>query len=184
MPAEPLIFLKPPSAIVGPGAPIVYPTGQSELVHHEGELAVVMGRRAHRVNRADAQDYVFGYSLLNDVTARDLQRRDVQFTRGKGFDTFAPLSSHVNTDFLPSEQRLTVHVNGELRQQGRLSDMIFPVDVLVEYISRFMTLLPGDVIATGTPSGVGPLLPGDEVVVAVEGLTSLCNPVIEGEPWP
>ncbi len=179
VPAEPLMFLKPPSALVGHEGPIKYPTGLTELVHHEGELAVVIGRRTRRVSAQDAADHILGYTLMNDVTARDLQRKDVQFTRGKGLDTFAPLGPWLDTDFRPADQRLTVTVNGQLRQDGRLSDMIFDVPTLVAYVSRHMTLEQGDVIATGTPAGVGPLLPGDVVEVSCEGLGTLRNTVVE-----
>ncbi len=178
VPAEPLLFLKPSSALIADSEAIVYPTGQTELVHHEGELAVVIGQRARHIDPADVYDHVLGFTLLNDVTARDLQRRDVQFTRGKGFDTFCPLGPWIDTDFRPADQRLTVVVNGALRQQGRLSQMIFGVPDLIARISRVMTLLPGDVIATGTPSGVGPLVPGDEVTVDIEGLGTLSNKVV------
>jgi 2-keto-4-pentenoate hydratase/2-oxohepta-3-ene-1,7-dioic acid hydratase in catechol pathway len=178
VPAEPLLFLKPPSAVIAHGEAIVFPTGQSELVHHEGELAVVIGRRGRHVPAARAHEHVLGYTLMNDVTARDLQRKDVQFTRGKGFDTFAPLGPWLDTDFAPAAQRLTVTVDGALRQDGRLDAMVFPVPELIEYISRVMTLEPGDVIATGTPAGVGPLRPGDRVSVTLEGLGTLTNPVV------
>ena len=178
VPGEPLLFLKPPSALLGAGGAIEYPVGQSELVHHEGELAAIIGTPARHVDAATALDHVAGYTLMNDVTARDLQRRDSQFTRGKGFDTFAPLGPWLDTDFRPAAQGLTVRVNGELRQDGRLSQMIFGVGEVIAYVSRVMTLMPGDVIATGTPSGVGPLVPGDEVSVTIEGLGTLANPVV------
>ncbi|MCB9729009.1 MAG: fumarylacetoacetate hydrolase family protein [Deltaproteobacteria bacterium] len=178
VPSEPLLFLKPPSALIGDGGEVVFPTGQSELVHHEGELAVVIGRRTRHVPPERAREHIFGYTVFNDVTARDLQRKDVQFTRGKGFDTFAPMGPWVDTDFQPADQILSVKVNGELRQRSPLSLMIFPVEVLVSYISRVMTLEQGDVIATGTPEGVGPLLPGDEVTVEIEGLGLLSNRVV------
>jgi len=180
VPAEPLLFLKPPSAVIGEGAPIVYPCGQTELVHHEGELAVVIGSKARHLTREQVSGAIFGYTLINDVTARDLQRRDVQFTRGKGFDTFAPMGPWVDTDFEPMGQLITTTVNGELRQEGRLSDMIFSVTDLLVAISRVMTLEPGDVIATGTPSGVDALEPGDVVVVEIEGLGRLTNRVEAG----
>ncbi len=181
VPQEPLLFLKPPSALVGPGAPIVYPRGESELVHHEGELAVVIGRRARRVSEADAADHIFGYTTFNDVTARDLQRKDVQFTRGKSFDTFGPMGPWIDTDFTPADQRVVVRVSGEVRQDGHLGQMVFRPHFLVAYITRVMTLEPGDVIATGTPAGVGPLVPGDRVEVRIDGLGALSNPVVEPE---
>lgn len=178
VPREPLLFLKPPSCLVADGEAVVYPRGESELVHHEGELALVIGREARHVGEAAAAAYIAGYTVMNDVTARDLQRRDVQFTRAKSFDTFGPLGPWVDTDFVPAAQRLTVRVNGELRQDGRLDQMVFQPAVLVAYVSRIMTLAPGDVITTGTPAGVGPLVPGDRVVVEIEGLGRLENPVL------
>jgi len=177
VPKEPLLFLKPPSCLVGHGDTIAYPDGHSELVHHEGELAMIIGQRAKNVSESDLDRYVLGYTLLNDVTARDLQRRDVQFTRGKGFDTFGPCGPWIDTDFQPGEQTLTVRVNGELRQQGNLSDMIFSPANLLARISQIMTLEPGDIISTGTPAGVGPLVPGDLVQVSIEGLGTLENHV-------
>ncbi|MCA9515453.1 MAG: fumarylacetoacetate hydrolase family protein [Myxococcales bacterium] len=180
VPKEPLLFLKPPSCLVAHGDDVVYPEGESELVHHEGELALVIGRRARHVSEADAAAHILGYTIMNDVTARDLQRRDVQFTRAKSFDTFGPLGPWLDTDFVPASQRLTVHVNGELRQDGRVDQMVFQPAMLVAYVSRIMTLEPGDVITTGTPAGVGPLVPGDRVVVAIEGLGELENGVVGG----
>ena len=181
VPDEPLIFLKPPSAVIGAGDPILYPVGQTEVVHHEGELGVVIGRRARHLTRERASEAVFGYTLINDVTARDLERRDVQFTRGKGFDTFAPVGPWVDTDFEPDDQRLSVTVNGHIRQQGTLGQMIFDVYDLLVAMSRVMTLEPGDIIATGTPAGVDVLNPGDAVTVTIEGLGSLTNPVEAGQ---
>jgi 2-keto-4-pentenoate hydratase/2-oxohepta-3-ene-1,7-dioic acid hydratase in catechol pathway len=181
VPQEPLLFLKPPSCLVGPNVSIVIPDSQTQLVHHEGELAIVMGRRAKHVTVAKADAYVLGYTLMNDVTARDLQRRDVQFTRAKSFDTFGPCGPWIDTDFTPGDQRLTVTVNGELRQSGRLSEMVFSPQELIARISRIMTLEPGDIISTGTPAGVGPLLAGDVVCITLEGLGSLSNPVISEE---
>lgn len=180
VPAEPLLFIKPPSCLIGHDAAIVYPTGQSELVHHEGELALVIGRRARHVAEADADRYILGYTVMNDVTARDLQRKDVQFTRAKSFDTFGPLGPWIDTDFAPADQRIRVHVNGELRQDSTLDKMVFQPRFLVAYVSRIMTLEPGDVITTGTPSGVGPLLPGDTVEVSIAGLGALRNTVVAG----
>jgi 2-keto-4-pentenoate hydratase/2-oxohepta-3-ene-1,7-dioic acid hydratase in catechol pathway len=177
LPTEPLMFLKPPSALLAHQGAIVYPVGQSSLVHHEGELGIVIGRRTRNVAAADWRAHVFGFTIVNDVTARDLQRKDVQFTRAKGFDTFCPVGPWVDTDFVPDDQRVTVRVNGELRQDGHLRQMIFPVPALIEAISRVMTLEQGDIIATGTPSGVGPLLVGDEVEVAIDGLGVLVNTV-------
>ncbi|HWS56108.1 MAG TPA: fumarylacetoacetate hydrolase family protein [Pyrinomonadaceae bacterium] len=177
MPAEPLLFLKAPSAVIGDGGEIELPA-MSERVEHEGELAVVIGRRARRI--PDAEDplaYVLGYTCLNDVTARDLQRRDVQFTRAKSFDTFCPVGPFVVTGLDPTDLSVRTRVNGDLRQSGRTSQMAFPVAHLLRYIAGVMTLEPGDVIATGTPAGVGPLRAGDVVEVEVEGVGVLRNAV-------
>jgi 2-keto-4-pentenoate hydratase/2-oxohepta-3-ene-1,7-dioic acid hydratase in catechol pathway len=177
VPKEPLIFLKPPSAIVGPAEPVVIPP-QSQRVEHEGELALVVGRRCKQLKeKDDALSYLLGYSCLNDVTARDIQKNDVQFTRAKGFDTFCPIGPHIETQLDPSEVLVETRVNGTLRQSGRTSLMIYPVVYLVRWISHVMTLNPGDVIATGTPSGVGPLVTGDVVEVSVGGIGVLRNPV-------
>ncbi|MFI5095538.1 MAG: fumarylacetoacetate hydrolase family protein [Candidatus Acidiferrales bacterium] len=177
VPKEPLIFLKPPSAIIGPGEPIVL-TPQSQRVEHEGELALVIGRRcSHLKDSDDALAFLLGYSCLNDVTARDLQKSDVQFTRAKGFDTFCPVGPHIETQLDPSDVLVEARVNGVLRQSGRTSLMVYPVAFLVRWISRVMTLYPGDVIATGTPAGVGPLVAGDIAEVSVEGVGVLRNPV-------
>jgi 2-keto-4-pentenoate hydratase/2-oxohepta-3-ene-1,7-dioic acid hydratase in catechol pathway len=177
VPKEPLIFLKPPSAIIGPGEAIVL-TSQSQRVEHEGELALVVGRRcSHLKDSEDALSYLLGYSCLNDVTARDLQKSDVQFTRAKGFDTFCPVGPHIETQIDPTDVLVESHVNGALRQSGRTSLMAYPVAFLVRWISRVMTLFPGDLIATGTPAGVGPLIAGDVVEVSVGGVGMLRNPV-------
>ena len=178
VPAEPLLFLKPPTALVGPGAVIPLPAA-SARVEHEGELAVVVGRTLRDATPAQALAGVFGYACANDVTARDLQRKDVQFTRAKGFDGFCPCGPFIETDLSPADLRLAVRVNGALRQDGRTRDMVFPVDALLAYISGVMTLLPGDLVLTGTPSGVGPLVAGDVVEVAIEGLGALVNPVAD-----
>src|SRR5438874_2005532 len=177
MPDEPLLFLKAPSAVIASGEQIELPSA-SQQVEHEGELGVVIGRRAHKLSHDDDPlSYVFGYTCVNDVTARDLQRKDVQFTRGKSFDTFCPVGPHIETDLDPASLHVETHVNGALRQSGKTSLMIYPVPFLVRWISRMMTLLPGDVIATGTPAGVGPLAAGDTVEVAVSGMGVLRNPV-------
>ena len=177
MPAEPLLFLKAPSALIGDGETIELPAA-SERVEHEGELAVVIGRRCARLrDDEDPLAYVLGYTCLNDVTARDLQRKDVQFTRGKSFDTFCPVGPYVVTGLDPSDLSVVTRVNGEVRQSGRTGAMAFPVPHLLRYISRAMTLEPGDLIATGTPAGVGPLRVGDVVEVEVEGVGTLRNPV-------
>lgn len=177
LPKEPLIFLKPPSAIIAPGEPIILPP-QSQRVEHEGELALVVGRRCSQLKESDdALAYLLGYSSLNDVTARDLQKSDVQFTRAKGFDTFCPVGSYIETQLDPSDVLVETRVNGGLRQSGRTSLMIYPVAFLVRWISHVMTLCPGDLIATGTPAGVGPLVAGDVVEVSVDGVGVLRNPV-------
>ncbi|SDJ26383.1 2-keto-4-pentenoate hydratase/2-oxohepta-3-ene-1,7-dioic acid hydratase (catechol pathway) [Nonomuraea maritima] len=177
VPKEPLIFLKPPSSIAGPGDEVVHPALSGRL-DPEAELVVVIGRRGRRVAPEDAMDLVFGYTLGNDVTARDIQKSDPQWTRGKGFDTFCPLGPWVDTDFDPSDVRVTCAVNGELRQDGRTRDFIFGIPELIAYISAFTTLVPGDIIMTGTPPGVRPVKPGDTMTVAVEGLGELSNPVV------
>jgi 2-keto-4-pentenoate hydratase/2-oxohepta-3-ene-1,7-dioic acid hydratase in catechol pathway len=181
IPKEPLIFLKPPSAIVGPDEPIEL-TPLSERVEHEGELALVIGRKCSRLNDDDdALSYLAGYTCLNDVTARDIQKSDVQFTRGKGFDTFCPIGPCIETQLDPADVLVELRVNGALRQSGQTSLMLYPCAYLVRWISRMMTLYPGDVIATGTPAGVGPLVAGDVVEVSVEGVGVLRNPVRAGQ---
>lgn len=177
VPAEPLVFMKPPSALVGSGEAIVLPS-LSERVDFEGELAVVIGRQCRNVAEADAMGVVMGYTLLNDVTARDLQKKDGQWTRAKGFDTFAPCGPVLVTELDVSDLAIKTLVNGEVKQSGRTSQLIFPIPRLIAYLSRVMTLMPGDVISTGTPSGVGPLKPGDVVEVWAEGIGSLVNPVV------
>jgi 2-keto-4-pentenoate hydratase/2-oxohepta-3-ene-1,7-dioic acid hydratase in catechol pathway len=177
MPVEPLLFLKAPSAIIGDGDWIELPIF-SRRVEHEGEVAVVIGHRCSRIAAdEDPLDYVLGYTCLNDVTARDLQRQDVQFTRGKSFDTFCPVGPHIVTGLDPSDLKVETRVNGLLRQSGRTGAMAFPVPQLIRYISNAMTLEPGDLIATGTPAGVGPLLDGDVCEVEVEGVGTLRNTV-------
>ncbi|HEY0321120.1 MAG TPA: fumarylacetoacetate hydrolase family protein [Pyrinomonadaceae bacterium] len=179
MPTEPLLFLKAPSSIIGPEETIELPP-ESKQVEHEGELGVVIGRLARKLRADDDPlQYVVGYTCLNDVTARDLQRKDVQFTRGKSFDTFCPIGPFIETDINPTDLEVTTRVNGEVKQQGRTSQMAFPVPMLIRYISHIMTLYPGDVIATGTPAGVSRLAPGDTVEVEVEGIGTLRNTVSE-----
>ncbi len=179
VPTEPLIFLKPPTSVIGPLQPIRVPA-ESKVIHHEAELAVVIGKVARDVPIEDVGLYILGYTAANDVTARDLQRKDVQFTRGKGYDTFCPLGPAIDTELDPTEGlAVTCRVNDEVRQAGSTSDMVFGVGELVSYISHIMTLLPGDVVLTGTPSGVGPMEPGDRVEVEVEGIGVLLNPVME-----
>jgi len=177
MPSEPLLFLKAPSAVITSGDVIELPAA-SERVEHEGELGLVIGRRCRRLSEEeDPLVYVLGFTCLNDVTARDLQRKDVQFTRGKSFDTFCPVGPFIVTGLDPSDLSVETRVNGEVRQSGRTSAMAFPVPYLIRYISHVMTLEPGDLIATGTPAGVAPLLDGDTVEVEVEGVGVLRNPV-------
>jgi 2-keto-4-pentenoate hydratase/2-oxohepta-3-ene-1,7-dioic acid hydratase in catechol pathway len=177
MPEAPLLFLKAPSAIIGDGETIVLPP-ESSRVEHEGELGVVIGRTIRNLaDDEDALSYVLGYTCVNDVTARDLQRQDVQFTRAKSFDTFCPVGPFIITELAPSDLQVTTRVNGEVRQQSRTSTMAFPVAYIVRYISRIMTLLPGDLISTGTPAGVSALHDGDNVEVEVEGVGMLRNEV-------
>src|ERR1700756_975586 len=177
VPKEPLMFLKPPSSIVGPEEAIVLPK-YSQKVEHEGELALVVGRRCSQLaDGDDALSYVLGYTCLNDVSARDLQKSDVQFTRAKGFDTFCPVGPHIETQFDPRNALVEARVNGAVKQSGSTSLMVYPVEFLIRWLSRMMTLVPGDVIATGTPAGVGPLTAGDTVDVSVSGIGVLHNPV-------
>jgi 2-keto-4-pentenoate hydratase/2-oxohepta-3-ene-1,7-dioic acid hydratase in catechol pathway len=177
VPQKPLLFLKAPSAVITEGEAIEIPF-QSEQVEHEGELAVVIGRKCGNLSgNENPMDYVFGYLCLNDVTARDLQRQDVQFTRAKSFDTFCPISRFIETEADVADIRVTTKVNGELRQDGRTSQMVFPVPFLIRYISNQMTLNEGDIIATGTPAGVSKLENGDVCEIEIEGVGILSNPV-------
>lgn len=179
LPKEPLIFLKPPSALVGPNEIIIYPR-MSKRVDYEGELAVVIRKKAHLLAEDDdVQPYILGYSCFNDVTARDLQRKDVQFTRGKSFDTFAALGPCIATEIDPSALRLKTFLNGKLKQSANTKNLIFPIPYLVRFISQVMTLNPGDIIATGTPAGIGPMVPGDRVDVQIEGIGVLSNKVLK-----
>ena len=175
-PAEPLLFLKPNTSVVGPGDTIVRPR-QSSRVDFEGELAIVIGSIAKNVPEADAASVVFGYTVANDVTARDLQEKDGQWARAKGFDTFCPLGPVIETEFEVASQAIETRVNGEVRQSGRLDEMVHSVASVIAYASAVFTLLPGDVILTGTPAGVGPIVAGDTVEVTVEGIGTLSNPV-------
>jgi 2-keto-4-pentenoate hydratase/2-oxohepta-3-ene-1,7-dioic acid hydratase in catechol pathway len=176
VPDMPLLFLKPPSSVIGSDAPIVIPP-QSSQVEHEAELAVVISKTGRWIDLTDTLDYVMGYTIANDVTARDLQRRDGQWTRGKGFDTFCPLGPWIETEFDPADRLIQCHVNGELRQMASTGDMIFPIRQLIAFTSSVMTIEPGDILLTGTPSGVGLLAPGDVVEVTIDGLGKLRNPV-------
>jgi 2-keto-4-pentenoate hydratase/2-oxohepta-3-ene-1,7-dioic acid hydratase in catechol pathway len=181
IPTEPLIFLKPPSSLIGPGDEIRRPVALSQRVDYEGELGVVIGRRCYRLrDNDDVRPYILGYTCVNDVTARDLQNKDGQWTRAKGFDTFCPVGPVVVENLDPWKGvRVQTRVNGELRQDGTTTDFLFPLDLVIRFISRVMTLLPGDLIATGTPVGVSPLQAGDTVEVTVEGVGALANPVVD-----
>jgi 2-keto-4-pentenoate hydratase/2-oxohepta-3-ene-1,7-dioic acid hydratase in catechol pathway len=176
LPAEPLLFIKPSTAVLDPGRPILIPPGVGR-VDYEGELAVVIGRRAHRVPRARAWDYILGLTCLNDVTARDLQNKESQYTRCKGFDTFAPFGPSIAVGLGPEARGVETWVNGERRQSSTTAQLIFTVEDLVEFITFVMTLEPGDIISTGTPSGIGAIKAGDVVTVKVAGVGELQNPV-------
>ncbi|WP_298326128.1 fumarylacetoacetate hydrolase family protein [Haloactinopolyspora sp.] len=180
MPAEPLLFLKPNTSVIGPDEPIVLPE-QSQEVHHEAELAVVIGRIAKSVPKEQVPDVIFGYTCANDVTARDLQRSDDQWTRAKGFDSFCPLGPWIETDLDVADLAVRCRVDDEERQDGRTSQLAFDVATLVSYISEAFTLLPGDVILTGTPAGVGEIKAGQHVTVTVEGIGVLSNPVVAAD---
>jgi 2-keto-4-pentenoate hydratase/2-oxohepta-3-ene-1,7-dioic acid hydratase in catechol pathway len=181
VPEVPLLFLKPPSSIIGPNETIYLPP-QSQRVEHEAELAVVIGKRSRWLDLDGAKDAILGYTIANDVTARDLQRRDGQWTRGKGFDTFCPIGPWIETELDPADAVITCSVNRELRQMGSTRDMVFPVRQLVAYASSVMTLEPGDLLLTGTPAGVGALNDGDELVTSIEGIGELRNPVKAEQP--
>jgi 2-keto-4-pentenoate hydratase/2-oxohepta-3-ene-1,7-dioic acid hydratase in catechol pathway len=180
VPAEPLIFLKPPSSLIASGDAIVYPS-LSQRVDYEGELGVIIGRRARNVSREEAMEYVLGYTCVNDVTARDLQRKDGQWTRGKGFDTFCAAGPWMveRDDIALEKLRVRTYLDGEKKQDGAVQDMMFPVNVIISFVSEFMTLEPGDLIATGTPPGVGALQPGSNIHVEIEGIGTLRNTVIK-----
>lgn len=180
MPEEPLLFLKAPSAVIGSHDAIRLPPN-SQQVEHEGELGVVIGRVTRKLSENDNPlDYVFGYTCVNDVTARDLQRKDVQFTRGKSFDTFCPAGPWIETELDPRNLPVTTRLNSEIKQQGNTADMAFPVAFLIRYISAIMTLYPGDLIATGTPAGVSKMKDGDVVEVEIAGIGVLRNQVVNG----
>lgn len=182
LPAEPLLFLKPSTAVIGPDDPIVIPEGMGRI-DHEAEMGVVIGSRAWQVRESDAARYVFGITCVNDVTARELQAKDVQYTRAKGFDTFAPIGPCIATGLAydaPPGLAVEAWVNGERRQASSTRELIFSVPRLIAFISSVMTLLPGDIITTGTPSGIGPLAAGDRVTIKVEGVGELTNPVEQG----
>ena len=181
MPSEPLLFIKPSTSVIGPGDPIDLPW-QSEQVEHEGELAVVIGRMCKDVPVDRVNEVIFGYTAANDVTARDLQKSDGQWTRAKGFDTFCPLGPWIQTELRPEDADITVTVNGEQRQHSGIDALVHDVPALIAYISSVMTLLPGDVVLTGTPAGVGPLSRGDSVSVHISGIGTLTNPVRSEAP--
>ena len=176
VPDEPIIFLKPNTSVIGPNDTIVWPE-MSERIDHESELAIVIGRLCKDVPLERVSDVIFGYTIANDVTARDLQKKDGQWTRAKSFDTFCPLGPWIDTDFIPGTQKITATVNGELKQSATLSDMIFKTPEIINFVSRVMTLLPGDIILTGTPAGIGPMIAGADATMAIEGLGELTNKV-------
>ena len=178
LPAEPVLFLKPSTSVTGPNDRIAYPVKLTDRVDYEGELAVIIGRLCRDVPKERAYDVIFGYTCANDVTARDLQLKDGQWTRAKGFDTFCPLGPWMETGTDPSDLGITTTVNGDVRQHARTSELLWDVPSLIEYVSSVMTLLPGDVLLTGTPEGVGPLTHGDEVSVTIESIGTLTNKVV------
>lgn len=180
VPNIPLIFLKPPSSVINPGETIILPP-QSKQIEHEAELVVVIGKRGHHITAEQAKEHIFGYTVGNDVTARDLQKTDDQWTRAKGFDTFCPFGPWIETDADPADLELTTRLNGEIKQHSRTSLLIHDVQALVMFVSQVMTMLPGDVLLTGTPAGVGPMAKGDEVSVTIEGIGTLSNPVTDRE---
>ena len=176
VPTEPIIFIKPNTSVIGPNETIVWPN-MSERVDHEVELAIVIGRICKEVPAAKAKDVIYGYTIANDVTARDLQKKDGQWSRAKGFDTFCPLGPWIETEFIPGDQKITATLNGEVKQSSVLSEMIFKIPQIIEFVTNVMTLLPGDVILTGTPAGIGPMPAGASISVAIEGLGTLTNKV-------
>jgi 2-keto-4-pentenoate hydratase/2-oxohepta-3-ene-1,7-dioic acid hydratase in catechol pathway len=176
VPTTPLLFLKPPSAVIAPQQTITLPP-QSQQVEHEAELVVVIGKRGRWISPEEASKHILGFTIGNDVTARDLQNKDLQWTRSKGFDTFCPLGPWIETEFKPVDVMITCHVNGELRQMASTHDMVFHIEQLVAFASSIMTLEPGDILMTGTPAGVSPLHPGDIVEITIEGIGKLSNPV-------
>jgi len=179
LPVEPLLFLKPPSAVIGPNEIIVYPK-MAKRVDFEGELAVVIRKTAAGLGNDDpVEDFILGYTICNDVTARDLQKKDGQFTRAKGFDTFAPLGPCIRTDIDPGSLHLKSFLNGKLRQSAGTKNLIFSIPFLVRFVSRIMTLVPGDIISTGTPAGVYPMSPGDNIDIQIEGIGTLSNRILK-----
>jgi 2-keto-4-pentenoate hydratase/2-oxohepta-3-ene-1,7-dioic acid hydratase in catechol pathway len=176
IPEEPIIFLKPNTSVIGPNDTIVWPE-MSERIDHETELAIVIGRLCKDVPKERVSDVIFGYTIANDVTARDLQSKDGQWTRAKSFDTFCPIGPWIDTDFIPGTQKISATINGEIKQSAQLSDMIFKVPEIISFVSQVMTLLPGDIILTGTPAGIGPMIAGANATMAIEGLGELTNKV-------
>ena len=176
VPSEPIIFIKPNTSVIGPNEVIIWPR-MSERVDYEAELAIVIGRICKEVPASKAKDVIYGYTLANDVTARDLQKKDGQWSRAKGFDTFCPLGPWIETEFIPGDQKITSTLNGEVKQSSMLSEMIFKVPQIIEFVTNVMTLLPGDVILTGTPGGIGPMPSGASITVAIDGLGALTNKV-------
>ncbi len=176
VPSEPIIFIKPNTSVIGPNELIIWPR-MSERVDYEAELAIVIGRICKEVPASKAKDVIYGYTLANDVTARDLQKKDGQWSRAKGFDTFCPLGPWIETEFIPGDQKITSTLNGEVKQSSMLSEMIFKVPQIIEFVTNVMTLLPGDVILTGTPAGIGPMPSGASITVAIDGLGVLTNKV-------
>ena len=176
VPSEPIIFIKPNTSVIGPNELIIWPR-MSERVDYEAELAIVIGRICKEVPASKAKDVIYGYTLANDVTARDLQKKDGQWSRAKGFDTFCPLGPWIETEFIPGDQKITSTLNGEVKQSSMLSEMIFKAPQIIEFVTNVMTLLPGDVILTGTPAGIGPMPSGASITVAIDGLGALTNKV-------
>ena len=176
VPSEPIIFIKPNTSVIGPNELIVWPR-MSERIDFEAELAIVIGRICKEVPASKAKDVIYGYTLANDVTARDLQKKDGQWSRAKGFDTFCPLGPWIETEFVPGTQRITTTLNGEIKQDAKLSDMIFKVEDIIYFVTQVMTLLPGDVIITGTPAGIGPMPEKSTIAISIEGLGQLTNKV-------
>ena len=176
VPSEPIIFIKPNTSVIGPNEVIIWPR-MSERVDYEAELAIVIGRICKEVPASKVKDVIYGYTLANDVTARDLQKKDGQWSRAKGFDTFCPLGPWIETEFIPGDQKITSTLNGEVKQSSMLSEMIFKVPQIIEFVTNVMTLLPGDVILTGTPAGIGPMPSGASITVAIDGLGALTNKV-------
>ena len=176
VPSEPVIFIKPNTSVIGPNETIVWPK-MSQRVDHEAELAIVIGRICKEVPAEKAKDVIYGYTLANDVTARDLQKKDGQWTRAKGFDTFCPLGPWIETEFVPGNQKITATLDGQIKQSSLLSEMIFKIPQIIEFVTNVMTLLPGDVILTGTPAGISPMSAGSTISISIDGLGTLTNKV-------